>query len=98
MNNSGKIHTESHPQYTGTTIIDEKKCTGCGTCVKVCPSLVLKMENGKAFVDKPYYCLRCGHCGSVCPEGAISETSTEEISVYCLNGGWEYDEDLLQSH
>ncbi len=77
-NNKDKIHTDSHPQYKGTTAIDEKRCTGCGTCVKVCPSLVLVMDNGKAFVDKPYYCVRCGHCGSVCPEGAIGETSTEE--------------------
>ncbi len=72
-----KIKIECHPQYEGETIINTEKCTGCATCIKTCAALVLKMDNGKAVVDKPYFCIRCGHCGSVCPENAITETGTE---------------------
>lgn len=45
-------------------------CKGCGTCVKVCPSYALSLENGKAVVDHKL-CILCGYCNPVCPEFAI---------------------------
>lgn len=70
-----------HPQYEGETIINEKKCTGCGKCVKVCIPKALEMRGGKAAVGIPYACLRCGHCAAVCEYDAISETGTENKSI-----------------
>ena len=54
-----------HPQ------VDLKKCTGCGTCVSVCPADVFEMKDGKSHVARPNDCIQCGACVSNCPEGAI---------------------------
>lgn len=45
-------------------------CEGCGKCVIRCKQGALKLENGKAAVDKAK-CLVCGYCSSVCPAFAI---------------------------
>ncbi len=66
-----------HPQYQGEITINEKKCTGCGRCVKTCVSLALEMRGGRPELIKPYYCVRCGHCAAVCEYDAITSTSTE---------------------
>ena len=49
--------------------VDEKKCVGCGTCVRDCPAGRLFLENGKAKVRKSV-CIECGHCYAICPTGA----------------------------
>lgn len=56
-------------------IIDQDRCTGCGICVKVCPSGII----GPA--DEAHYpqvqelnvsrCLYCGHCEAFCPSQAL---------------------------
>jgi formate hydrogenlyase subunit 6/NADH:ubiquinone oxidoreductase subunit I len=66
-----------HPQYKGEKAIDLKKCIGCGTCIKVCPTRAMGMRGGKAHVERPYHCVRCGHCASACDYDAITETGAE---------------------
>lgn len=55
---------------TVTTRIDEALCTGCGLCVKVCPSETITMKGNKAVVTGTES-LNCGHCAAVCPTGAV---------------------------
>jgi nitroreductase/NAD-dependent dihydropyrimidine dehydrogenase PreA subunit len=50
----------------------QEKCVGCGLCTQVCPSFVLDIANGKAWVVREGWCIGCGHCGAVCPVEAIS--------------------------
>ena len=54
--------------------IDEEKCTGCGTCAKLCPVEAISLEEraGKrvAFVDNEM-CFDCTICFSRCPEHAV---------------------------
>jgi len=45
-------------------VIDPDLCTGCETCVDVCPAAAIWMEDGKANVDP-------GACIAECPSGAI---------------------------
>lgn len=52
--------------------IDKEKCKYCGTCVDVCPSLVIEKKNRTAVVAHPGACINCYHCVGVCPVGAVS--------------------------
>jgi len=49
-------------------------CTGCGTCVKVCPHRVLELENKKAVLAAEDRCIECGACQLNCPESAVAVT------------------------
>jgi len=51
--------------------VNNGKCTGCGTCVSVCPMDVYVLEKNKAVVKKPKECIGCHACESQCPEEAI---------------------------
>jgi NAD-dependent dihydropyrimidine dehydrogenase PreA subunit len=51
--------------------VDVEKCTGCETCVDVCPVGVYEMQNGKSVAVNIEDCLICRACEMQCPEGAI---------------------------
>ncbi|MGD0203642.1 MAG: CoB--CoM heterodisulfide reductase iron-sulfur subunit A family protein [Candidatus Bathyarchaeia archaeon] len=62
----GKVRTEAI-----TARVDETRCTGCGTCVKLCTySAIRKDEHGVARVND-VLCKGCGVCSASCPEKAI---------------------------
>ena len=52
--------------------IDEAKCTHCGECVKICPSEVYKLKDGRVIVGSADDCSNCQSCLSVCQPGAIT--------------------------
>jgi NAD-dependent dihydropyrimidine dehydrogenase PreA subunit len=54
------------------TIIDEKCCDGCGTCIKVCSYGVYEKLDEKPQVAHVMYCKDCGNCIEECPNGCIS--------------------------
>jgi len=49
--------------------IDKEKCTGCESCVPVCPCEAIEMKDGKAVVNDD--CTDCGACVDECPVEAI---------------------------
>ncbi len=52
--------------------VDESKCTGCGTCIDICPyGAMRKNERGFAEVVVAA-CKGCGNCAATCPELAVS--------------------------
>ena len=53
--------------------IDQKKCTGCGACQKVCKLDIPVFEKPNS-AD----CIRCGDCKAACPHGAISCAFSKE--------------------
>ena len=58
--------------------VDQEKCTGCGTCVDVCPVEVFELKEesskSKSFPTKQEECLVCRACETQCPENAIQVT------------------------
>ena len=53
--------------------IDENKCTGCGTCVDICPMQVFELEKAKkkSVAKKESECIGCRACEVQCPASAI---------------------------
>jgi len=52
-------------------LIFSDNCTGCGSCVDICPVGALTINNGKSSLDKSK-CIGCASCIAVCPSGALS--------------------------
>lgn len=52
--------------------VDESKCTGCGSCVEVCPVGAIELVDGKAHTRQED-CIECGACQAECENEAIFE-------------------------
>jgi electron transfer flavoprotein alpha subunit len=71
--------------------IDPEKCTGCGSCVDICPADAIELINEKAVIHEDD-CELCGSCEATCEAGAITiaaEASPErdgDLSEY--RGVW----------
>jgi Fe-S-cluster-containing hydrogenase component 2 len=59
--------------------VDEKRCSGCGLCVDVCPVGAIALRDSVAAIDQNL-CTECEACARSCPEGAIL-TVTEPALV-----------------
>jgi ferredoxin len=55
-----------------TLALAPDKCTGCGSCLLVCPRSVLNMPNGKVEIFNRDACIECGACQRNCRFGAIT--------------------------
>jgi len=58
-----------------TSSVNEDICSGCGTCVNLCPysAIELQSKDGKKVAHSiTALCKGCGTCGAACPSGAIS--------------------------
>lgn len=58
-----KYLAEARPEVT-------RRCVGCGKCAESCPAQIIRMENGRAAIDRKG-CIRCFCCHEMCPAGAI---------------------------
>lgn len=60
-----------------------EKCTGCGTCEKVCLSKKIKMSGGKPIWQKDVKCFKCYACLNYCPNQAVQiKGQTEKNGRY----------------
>ena len=64
-------------QVCDRPVIDKKKCTVCGTCVKMCPVQPKAVDWHRGEKSRPPTykydrCIRCFCCQEICPEGAIT--------------------------
>jgi ferredoxin len=68
----------SHSQYreAGSVTIDHAACTRCGDCTRICPTEVLRLEEGRVQVhaESMFGCIACGHCMMVCPTDSVRVT------------------------
>jgi heterodisulfide reductase subunit A len=64
-----------------TSVVDETKCSGCGTCIQICPYGALR-KNDKGLAEVIVAaCKGCGCCGATCPECAISMTNYTDAQL-----------------
>ena len=54
----------------GAAVVDEEKCTGCGTCLKPAHCDAVELRNRTAYID-PEKCVACSVCAVLCPAQAI---------------------------
>jgi len=71
-----------------TTIsVNPERCTGCRTCIGICPYFILAMDTpaGRPAADplRIAACCHCGHCMAACPEGAITVRYDNGDSAAC---------------
>jgi len=57
--------------YYLAQIADDSMCTGCGTCVKYCPTQAASIVKEKSRIEVEK-CIGCGQCELQCPEGVIT--------------------------
>ena len=74
-------------------VIDDKLCTGCGNCVKLCQFNSIIIINKKAEIHEEL-CHSCGGCSLACNSGAVSEkkiktgavTYSKQKGLYLISG------------
>jgi heterodisulfide reductase subunit A len=69
MIDRGSVHLEAN-----TAFVDEAACSGCKTCVGLCPfgAIGFDEERRKAVVNE-VVCKGCGICVAACPSGAAQQ-------------------------
>ena len=53
-----------------SVVTDNKRCRGCTSCIKCCPTEAIRVRGRKATI-LPDRCIDCGNCIRVCPHKAI---------------------------
>jgi ferredoxin len=64
--------------------VDRDKCTGCGICTRVCPTLSIKVVEKLANVDAST-CAGCGACLDRCPFDAVRFVDLEKPKVLLVD-------------
>ena len=62
------------------TIIEEK-CTKCGICLTICPSMIFELQGDRVVTIREDLCIKCGHCGATCPADAIVEPFSDPAEI-----------------
>lgn len=55
--------------YEHSVRLDVKKCIGCTTCVRHCPTEAIRIKDGHAVINQER-CIDCGECIKMCPKKA----------------------------
>ena len=58
--------------------IDPALCLQCRSCIRDCPTHVLRLEAGRPVPVHPERCIDCRHCTAACPTRAITFTTVAQ--------------------
>jgi len=74
----GSVELEPNTAY-----VDEEWCSGCKTCVPLCPyrAIAFVEEKKKAEINEAL-CKGCGICVAACPSGSIGQNLFEDVQIF----------------
>jgi len=62
--------------------VDETRCTGCRTCLTVCPYDAISRDETRGIaVVSEARCTGCGTCAAACPSNAIQQDGFNDAEV-----------------
>jgi heterodisulfide reductase subunit A len=66
-----------------TAYIQEEACSGCKTCIPLCPfsAISFNTEKGAAVINEAL-CKGCGTCVAACPSGAAQQNLFSDEQIY----------------
>jgi heterodisulfide reductase subunit A len=84
-----KGHVELEPN---TAYVQEEFCSGCKTCIVMCPYSAIGFEEEKNIaVVNGALCKGCGTCVATCPSGALQQNLfTDEQIIHEIKGVMSY--------
>ena len=66
-----------------TAVVDEDVCSGCKTCILLCPyKAITYEEKEKQARINEVLCRGCGVCAAACPSGAIKARHFTDRQVF----------------
>jgi uncharacterized protein len=68
-------------QHNARPFTIAEKCTGCASCMKVCPAKAITVKKKKSVIT-PELCIGCFECMHACPEHAIDINWETEIPQF----------------
>jgi heterodisulfide reductase subunit A len=80
------ILSKDHLEAQGTVVyVNDRWCTGCGTCVSVCPydARIIDEKTGIAKINE-VLCQGCGACAVACPSGATQQRGFEKSQILSM--------------
>ena len=72
----GYVEMEPNTAYVVT-----EECSGCKTCIPLCPYTAITRVDGKAEINQ-VLCKGCGTCVAGCPSGSIRQHLFESDEIY----------------
>nr|WP_319375281.1 DUF362 domain-containing protein [uncultured Methanoregula sp.] len=68
-------------QHNARPFTISERCTGCASCMKVCPEKAITVKQKKSVLDRDL-CIGCFECMHACPENAIDIDWETEIPQF----------------
>ena len=70
-------------QEPNTAFISEKECSGCKSCIPLCPyTAITYAEDRKVATINEALCKGCGTCVGACPSGSIVQNLFEDEEIF----------------
>jgi len=75
---AGSVEVEPNTAY-----VLEEVCSGCRTCVPLCPynAISFDLQKNRAQIH-PVLCKGCGTCVAACPTGSIRQHLFEDEEIF----------------
>ena len=79
------------------SIVNEDLCSGCATCISICPYDAIDLEKQKdettvAKVNETL-CMGCGACVVACPSGAMQQSGFNDKQILAMIHAYATEED-----